>query len=94
MKLIRIEKSPNTAKKYRAVFDNFGRELHTDFGDNSMEDFTQHKDEKRRLSYRLRHRKDLKTGDPTRAGFLSWYILWNTPSFEENIRQYKKRFHL
>ena len=46
-----------------------------------------------RSRYRSRHRKDLSTGDPTRAGYLSWHILWgSSTSRRENIASYKRRF--
>jgi hypothetical protein len=45
--------------------------------------------------YRERHRKDLETKDPTRAGYLSYYILWgNSTSKQKNIQDYKRKFHL
>ena len=60
-----------------------------------MEDYTQHHDKNRRANYRSRHQRDLLTNDPTRAGFLSYYILWGeSTDMNANIRAYKKRFHL
>ena len=96
MKLLRIIKSPKPEKKWRAVFEtDTGREKHTDFGDSSMEDYTQHGDPERRENYRSRHQKDLETDDPTRAGYLSWYILWgDSKNLQQNIQSYKKRFNL
>ena len=96
MKLLRVIKSPKSGKKWRAVFEtDTGREKNTDFGDSSMEDYTQHGDSERREKYRSRHRKDLETDDPTRAGFLSWYVLWgDSKSFSKNLESYKKRFNL
>ena len=35
--------------------------------------------------------KDTRTNDPTRAGFLSLYVLWNLPSRQSSIRDFKKR---
>ena len=90
MKLLRIEPAHNSKKKWRAVFD----ETHTEFGDSSSEDYTQHKDKERRRLYRLRHEKDLKTNDPTRAGYLSYFILWNKPTMKASISDYKKQFNL
>ena len=88
-----IEKSPRPEKKWRAKFvSESGREKHTDFGDSSMEDFTQHKSEERAEAYRSRHKKDLQTGDATRAGFLSYYILWSHPSLRAGLEEYRKRF--
>jgi hypothetical protein len=60
-----------------------------------MDDYTLTHDKQQRSRYRERHKKDLKTRDPTRAGFLSYYILWGpSTSVRENLRSYKSRFHL
>jgi hypothetical protein len=95
MKLLRIEKARDSKKKWRAVFSQHGKETFTEFGDSSAEDYTQHKDLERRTRYRIRHKRDLDTGDPTRAGFLSRFLLWgDSTSLEENLKNYKKRFNL
>jgi Family of unknown function (DUF5754) len=86
---MRLEKSPIKHKKWRAIFDD-GR--HTDFGDSRYEDFTQHHDVKRRKAYWTRHLKDMRTQDPTRAGFLSLYLLWTQPTIEGALKQYKELF--
>ena len=86
---MRVEQSPLKTKKWRATFKDG---THTDFGDPKYEDYTQHKDEKRRELYKQRHKKDLETRDPKRAGFLSYYLLWNLPTLEASLRDYKKRF--
>jgi hypothetical protein len=91
MKLLRITESPLKTKKYRAYFDN-GK--HTDFGAKGYEDFTIHKNPERARLYRARHKKDLETNDPTRAGFLSYYVLWSAPTFDEGLRIYKNKFHM
>ena len=91
-----IKKSDKPGKKLVAVFtkDN-GRTKTTHFGSSGMDDYTLTKDKEQRKRYRSRHKKDLKTGDYTRAGYLSWYILWgNSTSRKENISAYKKRFNL
>ena len=96
MKLLRIEKSETPGKKFDAIFllDN-GRTKTTHFGDSSMGDYTQHHDKERRERYRARHKKDLNTGDPTRAGYLSYYILWgDSTSLRTNVSNYKKQFNL
>ena len=96
MKLLRLEKSPKSEKKYRAVFEtDSGRLTHTDFGDSSMEDYTQHHDKERRENYRSRHQSDLKTNDPTRAGYLSYYILGGDyKSVRTNMTAYRQKFNL
>jgi hypothetical protein len=78
--------------KYTATFDDGTR---TNFGHQDYEDYTQHHDKERRRLYRERHEKDLRTGDPKRAGFLSYYLLWgDSTSLHKNIAAYKKRFNL
>ena len=96
MKLIKVVPSTVPSKKYMAVFrkDN-GKEKTTHFGSKGMDDYTITKNKEQRTRYRKRHQKDLKTKDPTRAGYLSYYILWgDSTSIRENIKNYKKRFNL
>ena len=97
MQLIKIVKSEKPEKKYDAVFKDprTGREHTTSFGDSSMEDYTQHHDKVRRAAYRSRHAKDLLTHDPTRAGYLSYWILWgDSTSVDKNISTYRRKFNL
>lgn len=96
-KLLSVKKSDKPKKKYVATFENLKtkKKKKTYFGAEGMEDYLIHKDKKRRELYRKRHQKDLKTNDPTRAGFLSYYILWgDTTSLKENIKIYKNKFNL
>lgn len=91
-----IKASSKAGKKLQAVFtrDN-GRTKTTHFGQAGAPDFTITKDKEQRKRYRSRHKKDLQTGDYTRAGYLSWFILWgNSTSRQENIRSFKSRFNL
>ena len=91
-----IKKSDKAGKKLQAVFtkDN-GRTKTTHFGSAGMDDYTLTKDKEQRKRYRSRHKKDLSTGDYTRAGYLSWYILWGeSASRRDNIASYKRRFNL
>jgi len=93
---VKISKSNKQGKKLMAVFtmDN-GRTKTTHFGAAGMDDYTKTKDKEQRKRYRQRHKKDLQTKDPTRAGYLSYYILWGeSTSVRDNISSYKKRFNL
>lgn len=96
MKLISIANSDKAGKKLKAVFeDETGRRRTTHFGASGMDDYTKTQDKEQRARYRTRHKKDLETGDPTRAGFLSYYILWgDSTSIHTNIAEYKRRFRL
>jgi len=95
MKLLSITESVKPDKKLTAVFDNDGRKKTTHFGAKGMDDYTITKDKAQRDRYRTRHAKDLKSNDPTKAGYLSYYILWgDSTSRAKNISEYKKRFNL
>ena len=60
-----------------------------------MDDYTLTGDKEQRRLYRQRHQKDLDTHDPTRPGFLSYYILWgNSTSMQTNINSFKNKFNL
>ena len=96
MKLLRLSKSDRAGKKLVAVFDmGDGKTRTTHFGSSPYQDYTQHHNIERRTAYRKRHAKDLLTNDPTRAGFLSFYLLWgDSTSLRENLSAYKKKFDL
>lgn len=95
MKLLRVERSDKPDKKYKAIFDNDGRTKTTHFGQRSADDYTLTKDKEQRERYRTRHKKDLETKDLTKAGYLSWHILWgDSTSVSQNVADYKRRFNL
>jgi hypothetical protein len=95
MKLLRVVKSHDPDKKFDAVFEtDTGRQKIVSFGSRGMDDYTLTGDKEQRERYRTRHAKDLETGDPTRAGYLSYYILWNKPTIQESIKDYRRRFNL
>jgi hypothetical protein len=96
MKLLSILPSTKADKKLMATFEtDSGRKKTTHFGASGMDDYTISKDKEQRERYRTRHKKDLETNDPTKAGYLSMWILWgDSTSREKNISAYKKRFNL
>jgi len=96
MKLIKVVKSTNLKKKYDALFkDKDGKEKKISFGASGYGDYTITKNKEQRERYRKRHEKDLKTNDPTRAGYLSRFLLWgDSTSLKKNIQDYKKKFNL
>mgnify|MGYP003628234202 FL=1 len=96
MNLVKIVKSKKMNKKYDAIFkkDN-GKEKTVSFGQANANDYTITKDKEARARYRKRHAKDLKTNDPSRAGYLSYHLLWgDSTNLQTNISEYKKRFKL
>jgi hypothetical protein len=96
MKLLSIKPSTKADKKLMATFENDnGRTKTTHFGASGMDDYLHTRDKAQRDRYRTRHAKDLQTGDPSRAGHLSYYILWGeSTSLQTNIASYKRRFNL
>jgi hypothetical protein len=96
IKLKSIKKSSKKDKKLMATFETNGRTkvIHFGFNNNTKNDYTKHHDIKRRNRYIFRHNKDTKTGDPSRAGYLSLYILWNKPSLQASIADYKRRLNV
>jgi hypothetical protein len=54
-------------------------------------DFTLHGDIERRNKYISRHWTDLRTDDPTRAGYLSLVVLWSRPNIKDAISDYNNK---
>jgi len=84
-------------KKMRADFklnDDNDDVKSTKFGAQGYSDYTQHKDKKRKENYLARHRPRENWTDPTSAGTLSRYILWEKPGLKDAIRSFAARFNL
>ena len=95
LKLKAIRKSHVAEKKFDAVFERNGREVVQPFGQKGYSDFTKHKDVTRRARYLRRHKgMGENWRDPTSAGALSRWILWNKPTFKASLADYKRRFGL
>ena len=96
MKLLEVKPSTKEGKKFSAIFqsDN-GRTKTTHFGQKGADDYTITHDKAQRDRYRTRHEKDLTTNDPTKAGFLSYYLLWgDSADMKTNLAAYKRKFNL
>ena len=96
MKLISNTRATDGVHKYAATFEtDSGRTKTTKYGALGMDDYTKTHNKEQRERYRTRHKKDLATGDPTRAGFLSYHVLWgNSTSMHANLAAYRARYHL
>jgi len=94
MKLSKIEPSDKKLKKYVAIFsiDEKVKEIH--FGSAGSSTYIDHKDDKKKAAYLSRHKVNENWNDPTSAGALSRYILWNKKTLAASIDDYKKRFKL
>jgi len=97
---VEFKKSTNPKKKMTAIFydENKKKIKTTHFGfenpKDKNNDFTRHKDEKRKERYLNRSKSFLRTGDFKRAGYLAKWILWNKPTLNESIKSYMKEFNL
>jgi hypothetical protein len=94
--MMKIMSSPRKDKKWRAVFTEGNKQHTVDFGAKFMENFTTHKDDKRKELFLSRFHKLIEKykDDPKAPMTLSAGILWNKPTLEASIRDYKRRFHL
>lgn len=96
-KPVKVEITPSTRKykKYMAMFSNRNGDIidTIHFGDNRYEDYTIHKDKKRRARYIDRHKHE-DWNDPMKAGTLSRFILWDAEDIKQNVANYKRRFKL
>lgn len=94
MKLLSIKPSTKADKKYMATFEgDSGRTKTVHFGAAGAEDYTMHKDPERKQRYLDRHKARESWNKADTPGALSRWILWNKPSFQESVRDYKARFN-
>ena len=90
-----VDRSKAKGKKLRATFTySDGSRKTTNFGGAGYEDFTIHKDPMRKKRYLDRHQRREDWNDPTSAGALSRWILWNDESLSESFEDYISRFDL
>lgn len=99
MKLVEVYPSDKPGKKYTAKFvlkesfDSLDKVKLIHFGAKGYEDYTIHKNKKRRDQYRARHAKD-NLSDPMSPGALSFFILWgDSTDINRNIIAYRRRFN-
>ena len=98
IKIVSFKPSLAKNKKYTIIFDNNGKNKTVHFGDKRYEDYTMHKNAKRKANYLSRHSNEQwasgSATDPTKPGTLSRYILWNKQSLAQSFVDYKRRFKL
>ena len=93
---VKFSKSTRDGKKMMAVFFKDGKKIKTvHFGSVGYYDYTtlKEKDEERKRRYLERHKKE-NWNDYMTAGSLSRYILWNKPTIEASIKDFKRKFGL
>lgn len=95
MKLLSIKPSTKADKKYMAIFEtDAGRTKTTHFGAAGYDDFIKSKNEVKKAAYIARHKVNENFQNPTTAGALSRWILWNKPTLSASIADYKRKFNL
>jgi len=94
MRLISVKQSDKPNKKYMALFENKHEFRLVYFGAAGYTDYTINKDPEKKRLYLLRHRVNENWNDPTSAGALSRWILWNKPTLKERKTDFKKRLNL
>lgn len=96
MKLLRVEPLKNDDKRFIAIFQtDEGKEKRVKFGQPGANTYLDGASKETRDNYRKRHERDLRTNDPTRPGYLAYYIIWgDSRSLKKNIAEYKNRFNL
>jgi hypothetical protein len=89
----KLAESSRKGKKWMMRLPD-GRLVH--FGAQGYEDYTQHRDKKRRLAYIARHRKREEWGRAgfDTPGFWARWLLWNEPTLNEAIRSTENMFGL
>ena len=94
--LIHFGNSDRKDKRYVAVFANPKKTTH--FGMRPFKKGTTYTDgatDEKRNQYLARHKIDLATKDPLRAGYLSYYVLWGkSKSVKQNLKDYLTKFNI
>ena len=86
---ILIQPSKKADKKFDAIID--GKKT-VSFGSSQHSDFTKHKDPERKQRYLDRHKARENWNDPTTAGALSKFVLWNKPTIAASVKDMDKHF--
>ena len=102
MKLISVKPSDKPDIKYTATFcmckgescckDKEKKVVH--FGSKKSSTYIDHNDEKKKDAYIARHKVNENWNDPTTAGSLARYILWNKKTLSASISDFKQKFNL
>ena len=90
--MIKLNRSDKKGKKYMVRIGN--KTIH--FGSTGYEDYTIHKDAKRKSNYISRHKanENWNKGGMNTAGFWPRWLLWNLPSIGSSIKDIESRFNV
>ena len=97
IKLIDVIPSTRKDKKLMAIFEvNYNTLYKIHFGSKFRKTFIDHRDLKKKANYMKRHialgTEDYE--DPLTPASLSMFLLWNKPTLEESLEDFKKKFNL
>lgn len=85
-----ISPSKNKNKKYKAVVNN---EKIIHFGDSRYQDYTSHKDPKRKNNYISRHsNENWSKSNIASPAFLSRFVLWEKPTLQGSINNLNNKY--
>jgi hypothetical protein len=91
MKLVSLTASLKPKYKWLVVLQDGQTQHSIHFGARGYDDFTTHKDEKRKANYIKRHQPREDWTNPLTAGFWSRWLLWNLPTIKASLADVKKR---
>lgn len=94
---VNIIKSNRADKKLKAIFyDDYNNIIKTvHFGATGYSDYIKSGgDDRKKELYIKRHQVRENFNNYMSAGALSRWILWNKPTLNESIKDYKKKFNL
>lgn len=100
MKLLSIKTSDRKEKRYVAEFCECNgdtkckseKRKRTHFGFKGGSTYIDHGDDKKKDAYIARHKVNENWNEPTSAGALARFILWNKKTLNESISDFKRRF--
>ena len=95
MILLKIVKSNRKDKKLMAVFETLKGRKVVHFGAVGYSDYiSSGGDNVKKRAYIARHKVNEKWDDPMTPATLSRYLLWNKPTLDESLKDFRKRFNI
>ena len=86
-----LQKSDRKFKRYMVHLQTPDGMQTVHFGSSEHDNYTTHKDPKRRELYLARHAKRENWEDPTTAGFWSRWLLWEEPHLLDAIKALERK---
>ena len=95
-RLVNVKPSTRKGKKYDAFFEyTDGKIKKISFGAEGYTDYTLSKDPDRKERYINRHSRERELWkEPDNPASLSRWILWNLPTFQASLQDFRRRFGL